>query len=160
MGEATMTSDNIAKSLGTVTAEIEKLQEESGLASYLRWQARFYSYSPSNALLIQVQRPDATEVPGYHPWLELGRHARKGEKGIITLNPILRSRGNIRRESSRLYKHEGFKAKMGALFLSQLTGRLPIPKIIDALERIAHLEPRLEVVEQALAEFRSGASDE
>lgn len=53
-------------------------------------QRRFHSYSANNVLLIRLQCPDATRVAGFRRWLELGRHVRKGEKGIAILAPIVR----------------------------------------------------------------------
>ncbi|MDQ3954505.1 MAG: ArdC-like ssDNA-binding domain-containing protein [Actinomycetota bacterium] len=47
----------------------------------------FHRYSFHNHMLILCQRPDATLVAGYRKWLELGRHVRKGEKGIAILAP-------------------------------------------------------------------------
>jgi antirestriction protein ArdC len=55
----------------------------------LAFAARFHSYSFGNALLIQRQRPEASYVAGFHRWLELGRHVRKGEHGIAILAPIV-----------------------------------------------------------------------
>ena len=43
---------------------------------------RFHKYSLHNVLLIALQKPDATRVAGFHTWHRLGRHVRKGEKGI------------------------------------------------------------------------------
>lgn len=50
--------------------------------------ARFPTYSPGNALLIMVQRPDATYVAGYNAWKAMGRQVQKGEKGITILAPL------------------------------------------------------------------------
>jgi antirestriction protein ArdC len=38
---------------------------------------------------IAAQRPDATRVAGFHAWLRLGRHVRKGEHGIAILAPVV-----------------------------------------------------------------------
>jgi antirestriction protein ArdC len=38
---------------------------------------------------IAAQRPDATRVAGFHSWLRLGRHVRKGEHGIAILAPVV-----------------------------------------------------------------------
>jgi len=96
-----MNSDKVADALATLTVEVEKLQAESGLADYLKWAARFYTYSPSNVLLIRVQRPDATQVAGYHRWLELGRTVRKGEKGILILAPVFRRKDDDEEDQNR-----------------------------------------------------------
>jgi len=94
-------SDKVADALQTLTEEIEKLQTESGLAEFLVWQARFYSYSAANVLLIRAQRPDAQQVAGYHRWLDLGRFVRKGEKGIVILAPVFRRKTDDDDEDER-----------------------------------------------------------
>ena len=55
----------------------------------LKFKARFHHYSFNNALLIYLQRPDATLVAGYKRWQELGRQVRKGETSIAILAPII-----------------------------------------------------------------------
>ncbi len=58
------------------------------LVRYLRTLSRFHTYSFGNALLILVQRPDATRVAGFRTWLKLGRAVRRGEKGIAIFAPM------------------------------------------------------------------------
>ncbi len=65
------------------------------LTTVLRMMARFRRYSVSNQLLIAVQRPEATRVAGFRTWLTLGRHVRKGEKGIAILAPMLLRQNSI-----------------------------------------------------------------
>jgi len=62
--------------------------------SFRRWldvSSRFHRYSLGNQLLIAFQRPDATQVAGFHAWRKLGRQVRKGEKGIAILVPHIRT---------------------------------------------------------------------
>lgn len=59
------------------------------LKQYLAVMSRFRRYSWSNVLLIYSQFPQATHVGGFHFWLKLGRHVRKGEKGIAILAPLV-----------------------------------------------------------------------
>lgn len=59
------------------------------LTRYLSAMSRFHHYSWGNVLLIASQRPDATRVAGFHAWLRLQRHVRKGEKGIVILAPMV-----------------------------------------------------------------------
>jgi antirestriction protein ArdC len=40
-------------------------------------------------MLIAMQRPGASQVAGFHKWLELHRYVRKGEKGISILAPMI-----------------------------------------------------------------------
>ena len=43
-------------------------------------------------MLIWMQRPNAQLVAGFHTWLALQRHVRKGEKGIMILAPVTHKR--------------------------------------------------------------------
>jgi antirestriction protein ArdC len=68
------------------------IAELTSSEEWVRWldtQRRFHQYSFNNVLLIALQRPDATRVAGFRRWLEMGRHVRKGEKGIAILAPIV-----------------------------------------------------------------------
>ena len=61
----------------------------AALKQYLAVMSRFRKYSWANVLLIYSQFPLATHVGGFHFWLKLGRHVRKGEKGIAILAPMV-----------------------------------------------------------------------
>ncbi len=82
---------------GTTVAELLRRLEEGvrGLTdsdawrSYLQVQARFHHYSIGNVLLMLAQRPQGlTRAAGFHTWLSLGRHVRKGERGLRILAPV------------------------------------------------------------------------
>lgn len=66
----------------------QQVQESDEYRSYLDTVSRFHKYSVSNTMLIWVQCPNATHVAGFHTWLSLGRHVRKGEKGIRIFAPM------------------------------------------------------------------------
>ena len=68
---------------------------------YLSVTARFHKYSWTNCLLIAMQRPNATHVAGFRAWLGLGRHVRKGEKGIAILAPIITKRKRDTKEQQQ-----------------------------------------------------------
>ena len=68
---------------------VAELVHSEKWAQMLAIAARFTTYSPSNVLLIAVQRPDATQVAGIRTWNSLGRHVVKGEHGIAILAPCL-----------------------------------------------------------------------
>jgi hypothetical protein len=63
------------------------------------------------------------------------------------LEPILRSRGAVDGRAGVLAADEAFAAPMQALFGGEPTGRLVIPTLADAMERIAALERRLTALE-------------
>ncbi len=54
---------------------------------YLDVQARFHKYSWHNTMLIVTQKPDAERVAGFKTWTTMGRHVRKGERGIMIFAP-------------------------------------------------------------------------
>ena len=67
----------------------DKARFSEGMQAYLDTCARFHKYSPSNAWLIHMSKPDATHVAGFHHWKKLGRFVHKGEKGIPILAPLI-----------------------------------------------------------------------
>jgi antirestriction protein ArdC len=70
---------------------IEQLEagRSDALTAYLDAMSRFHNYSFGNVLEIARQRPTATRVAGMYAWNQLGRHVKKGEKGIRILAPII-----------------------------------------------------------------------
>jgi antirestriction protein ArdC len=58
------------------------------LTAYLETMRRFRRYSWRNCMMIAIQCPEATHVAGFRTWLQLGRHVRKGEHGILILAPM------------------------------------------------------------------------
>ena len=56
--------------------------------------ARFHDYSFANTRLIWAQSSargfTPNRVAGYRAWQELGRHVRKGERGLQILAPVIR----------------------------------------------------------------------
>jgi hypothetical protein len=67
------------------------------------------------------------------------------------LDPALRSRGAVQDQARRLYQDQDFYEAMRRLFTAEPSGRLVIPNLIDALERISRLEQRLSALETKLA---------
>lgn len=59
------------------------------LIDYLKTMARFHNYSVGNAILINFQKPEATQVAGFHTWRRLGRHVKRNERGIAIMAPIV-----------------------------------------------------------------------
>jgi hypothetical protein len=62
------------------------------LTSYLKTVAKFHKYSFNNILLIAMACPQATHVAGFHTWRTLGRHVKRGAKGIRIFAPVSRRR--------------------------------------------------------------------
>ena len=74
--------------LGTLSEELGRGKSDQ-LIRYLAMLGKFHRYSFGNVMLIAFQRPDATHVAGFTRWLQLGRHVKKGEKGIAIVAPML-----------------------------------------------------------------------
>ena len=68
---------------------VQELLDSQVWHEALKFKSRFHHYSFNNALLIYLQRPDATLVAGYKRWQELGRQVRKGETSVAILAPIV-----------------------------------------------------------------------
>ena len=83
-GGAVTVADLVAK----LEAGVAEVTTSDGWRAYLAAQTKFHQYSLGNVLLIVAQKPDATRLAGFHTWLRLGRHVRKGEHGIRILAPV------------------------------------------------------------------------
>ena len=57
------------------------------LMTYLDIQSRFPGLSVGNVLLIKAQKPDATLVKDFNGWKERGISIKRGETGIVILEP-------------------------------------------------------------------------
>ena len=66
-------------------------QPSAALQKYLRAMASasLRRYSVGNLVLILRQFPSATKVAGFHAWQRMGRHIKKGAKGIGILAPMV-----------------------------------------------------------------------
>src|SRR6266849_8846113 len=93
---------------------------------------RFHRYSWGNVLLINSQRPDATQVAGFHTWHDLGRWVKKGEKGIMILAPMLvkqkdaTTAGKEAAKPDEVFRLTGFRTAY-VFDASQTEGR-PLPE--------------------------------
>ncbi len=70
-----------------ITAGVANLLESGAWQAMLDTAAKFHRYSLGNQILIGLQAPTATRLAGFGTWRSLGRHVRKGEKGIAILAP-------------------------------------------------------------------------
>src|SRR3954452_8432417 len=101
-------SESTEAALAKVEAGIELVRDSERFRQYLAFCGKFHKYSFANQMLIWMQRPNAQLVAGFHTWLALQRHVRKGEKGIMILAPMTHSRkveklNDENEEQTRLY---------------------------------------------------------
>jgi antirestriction protein ArdC len=78
-------------SLDVLVKDLESGHSEM-LSAYLQAMAKFHYYSFGNILLIAAQRPTASQVAGLRAWNDLGRRVKRGEKGIMILAPLIRTK--------------------------------------------------------------------
>lgn len=85
-----MSTDKSQALFNQLETGLTQLLASERWCDYLQTQARFYSYSFNNVLLILEQCPSASQIAGYRTWQQLGRQVKKGEKAIQILAPIKR----------------------------------------------------------------------
>lgn len=110
--------DRLASSLAAGKSE--------ALSAYLSAMGRFHDYSFGNIMLIVSQKPDATQVAGFHAWRKLGRFVKKGEKGIVIVAPMLIKAKGRAADAEEEKKILRFKA-VYVFDLSQTDGE-PLPE--------------------------------
>lgn len=87
MAEKKGQNDKIKELTDKLEAGIKEVFTSGRYREYLSAMNKFHSYSYNNSLLILMQKPEASYVVGYKTWETLGRHVKKGEKGITILAP-------------------------------------------------------------------------
>jgi hypothetical protein len=103
------------------------------LERFLATLARFHNYSFRNAILIWAQKPDATQVAGFHAWRKLGRFVKKGEHGIAILAPMVSRKEREHGVSDRAKdKSDVFGFRVAYVFDVAQTDGEPLPGFADA----------------------------
>ncbi len=92
--ESKNTKDVIAEGIKALTEQL-RAGNSAALTQYLKAMGMFHNYSFGNQMAIAMQKPDAERVAGFKTWKELGRHVRKGEKGIRILAPIVEKKKDV-----------------------------------------------------------------
>ncbi|NLB36023.1 MAG: hypothetical protein GX824_01780, partial [Clostridiales bacterium] len=81
-----MAEDKIVEVMEQLEQGIINTMDSEKYKAFLKMQSSFHSYSFNNAMLIFLQRPDATMVAGYQTWIKkFERNVMRGEKGITIL---------------------------------------------------------------------------
>jgi hypothetical protein len=82
-------TEQIESSVNALAAETDAVRKSETFLCWLNAMANFSSYSFNNQILISLQRPSACRVAGFQTWKKLGRHVKKGAKGIAILAPCV-----------------------------------------------------------------------
>jgi len=83
-------SQKAREALDKIEKGVEALLNSDRWIEHLKFQAKFHGYSWGNCFLIRAQYPGATYVAGIKAWNRMGRHVKKGERGIAILAPCFK----------------------------------------------------------------------
>ncbi|PCI09716.1 hypothetical protein COB72_05640 [bacterium] len=147
-----------------ITHAIDELaqQLESGksenLIAYLNMLAKFHRYSYRNLMLINAQRPEASNVAGFQTWKTMGRTVMKGEKGIVIIAPMVRKTDKSKPDEKSIF---GFRTTH-VFDVAQTEGEdLPDHNRIGGSpgDKLAHLEAAIQAdnIQLQTAESLGGA---
>ena len=117
----------VEKKIKELEGRIRSFKTTSEFLDFITAMSRFHNYSFHNQALILCQRPQATKVAGFVTWKNLGRHVKKGEKGIVILVPIIH-----RKESKEMGEKESEivrRFKTGHVFDISQTEGVSLPEI-------------------------------
>ncbi len=144
--ERSVAQDQVARAVEELAADLEAGRSETLLA-YLRFLARFHEYSFGNAMLIAIQRKDATLVAGRRRWETMGRKIREREVPIGIFAPMTKPMLVLDAESGEDFEEErllGFRV-VQVFDVSQTEGK-PLPvfnrtqgdatSLLPAMERV------------------------
>lgn len=129
-------------------AGVQAVFESDNYKQWLEMFSKFYHYSFHNTILICMQRPDAQACNSFARWKMLGRHIKKGSKGIKILcpikynyemerdlvvngQPVYKSDGTKETETVKL---EGIRFKIGYTYDIADTEGKELPSIVKRLE--------------------------
>jgi N-terminal domain of anti-restriction factor ArdC/IrrE N-terminal-like domain len=147
-------TEQIESSVNALAAETDAVRKSETFLCWLNAMANFSSYSFNNQILISLQRPSACRVAGFQTWKKLGRHVKKGAKGIAILAPcVYRKKVEADDADSLTVKRlGGFKTCW--VFAQEDTEGEPIPTLTtgaagggeEPLPRLEAAAPKLNVV--------------
>jgi 5'(3')-deoxyribonucleotidase len=74
-----------------LTEGVQHVLNDESFKNWLSTSSRMYTnqYSFNNAILVWLQRPDATHTMGYEAWKDYGRQVQQGAKGIKIFVPLM-----------------------------------------------------------------------
>ena len=86
-------SDSKRQEIADILKELEEsvtkiFESEYYLETFLKTYSKFHNYSLNNVIWIMQQRPEAERVASFATWKKVGRHVKKGAKGIKVLVPV------------------------------------------------------------------------
>lgn len=138
-----MSQDKTLEIMEKLEKGIRDTMESEKWKNFLRVQSQFHQYSFNNAMLIYLQRPDATRVAGFNTWKnKFERNVIRGEKGIGILAPcpfkyekdvevVKKETGEVDIQKKTV---EGIRFKKVTVFDIKQTEGKPLPEICQELQ--------------------------
>jgi antirestriction protein ArdC len=146
-------AEQIENSVNELAAETDAVRKSEVFRRWLDAMAQFSTYSFGNQMAISVQCPTASKVAGFQTWKRLGRHVKKGAKGIAILAPCLYSKKvePENADSPTVKRLSGFK--IAFVFDIAMTEGDALPTLSENCGGAGgeELLPRLEAAVQTLA---------
>ncbi|WP_236572287.1 ArdC-like ssDNA-binding domain-containing protein [Nocardiopsis sp. FR4] len=123
----------VQERLKTAVADLTSSDGWHAMVTSRAWLRR---YSVNNLMLILHQYPDARDVRAFGAWLKVGRHVRRGERGIRILAPVRyrveeESESTETDDTGRRYQVRGFTVET-VFDVSQTDGD-PLPEPANAV---------------------------
>jgi hypothetical protein len=129
-------TEQIEASVNQLASETDEARQSELFKNWLNTMAQFHRYSWGNQLLIAFQRPANSfgEVAGFHAWRKLGRHVKKGAKGIAILAPcVYRRKADENEDGGSVTKSvHGFRTTF--VFSESDTDGSPLPTLTCGAE--------------------------
>lgn len=138
-------TEQIEVSVNALAAETDEVRKSDMFLKWLDAMATFSTYSFNNQILIAVQRPSTRRVAGFQTWKKLGRHVKRGAKGIAILAPCVYRRkvDSDDPDSATVKRLGGFRTCW--VFAQEDTDGEPLPTLkTGATTGGEDLPPRLE----------------
>jgi hypothetical protein len=138
-----MADDRVNELIEQLENGIKETLNGERYKAFLKLQSQFHSYSFNNAMLIYLQRPDATRVAGFQTWKNnFERHVMKGEKGISILapcpykyeRPVKVINKETGKEETQTRMVEGLSCRRVTVFDVKQTEGKPLPEICNELQ--------------------------
>lgn len=89
-GEVNMGMIKIKEYHKKLLSGVNDVLKSKNFIEFISFSSVFHQYSFGNTLLIWGQNPRASRVAGMKTWNSIGRHVKKGEKGIAIFAPIVK----------------------------------------------------------------------
>jgi len=115
-------TEQIEASVNQLATETDEARQGELFQTWLNAMAQFSHYSWNNQLLIACQRPAASsgQVAGFNAWRKLGRHVKKGAKGIAILAPASIAKKPMTPKKTAPPSSASLDSKPPTFFVSQI----------------------------------------